>query len=224
MKKPYIKRYKFVEGHSVWIVDGKYIRDNINEEFTNFGLNARFKFIPKNEFWIEKEYGNGKEIKDYIENLLKEVELMKKGVDYAHAFDIADRFEKIYRLKHEKLNPDEKTIIKKIHLNILKKFSKKIKVYVVNGRLVRDYFFIDFTEGGHDLIYKFIPKNEVWIDDDVRRNERDFVILHEIHERNLMKKGIKYEHAHKSASTIEHYCRKNPKLLYKKIDEEIAKI
>ena len=48
MKKPYIKKYKSINGFDVWIVDGKYIRDKINEEFTNFGLNSRFRFIPKN--------------------------------------------------------------------------------------------------------------------------------------------------------------------------------
>ncbi|HIH26179.1 hypothetical protein J4476_06195 [Candidatus Woesearchaeota archaeon] len=224
MKKPYIKKYKSINGFDVWIVDGKYIRDKINEEFTNFGLNSRFRFIPKNEFWIEKEYGKGSEIEYYIKNLLKESELLKKGDGYDYALGVADKFEKLFRLKHEKIKFDKKTIIKKVHLTLLKKFSKKIKVYIVNGRLVRDYFFIDFTEGGHDMVYDFVPKNEVWIDDDIRRTERDFVLLHELHERNLMKNGMKYEHAHNSASTIENFCRKNPKILQNKIKEEIKKI
>ena len=223
MKKPYIKKYKTINDHDIWIVDGKYIRDNINEEFNNFGLNSRFRFIPRKELWIDKEYGNPNEIKYYIKNLLKEVELMEDGMDYDSAFDKADKFERSYRLKHEK-KYDKKTLIKKIHLNLLKKYSKKIKVYIVNGRLVRDYLFIDFTEGGHDFVYDFVPKNELWLDYDIRRTERDFVLLHELYERNLMKKGIKYEHAHKSVSTIEHFCRKNPKILQEKINEEIKKI
>ena len=60
-------------------------------------------------------------------------------------------------------------------MTLLKKYSKKIKVYIVNGRLVRDYLFIDFTEGGHDFVYDFVPKNELWLDYDIRRTERDFL-------------------------------------------------
>jgi hypothetical protein len=227
MKKPYLQKYKVVKGHAVWIVDGKFIRDKINEEFTNFGLNSRFKFIPKNELWIDKEYGNGDEIKYYLKNLLTETELIKNGKNYGPALDIADKIEKNERCKHETLmknHCDKKTIIKKLRLERLEKYSKKINVWIVNGRLVRDYFFIDFTEGGHDLVYDFIPKGEVWIDDDLRKSERVFVLLHEIHERNLMKKGVNYDHAHKSASMIEHHCRKNPRILSKKIKEEIGKL
>lgn len=227
MKKPYIKKYKTINGISVYIVDGKYIRDKINEEFTNFGSSYRFRFIPKNEFWIDKEYGRCNEIKYYVKNLFVESELIKKGKGYDTALDIADKIEKRFRDMNEgikKRHLKRKEIIQKIHSKLLKKYSKKLKVWVVNGRYIRDYYFIDFTEGGHEYVYKFVPKNEVWIEKDLRENERPFVILHEIHERNLMKKGMKYEHAHHSASTIEHECRKNPKLLAIKIKEEMKKI
>jgi hypothetical protein len=38
---------------TVRIVDGVYICGHMDEEFTNFGQHYRFKFIPKNEFWID---------------------------------------------------------------------------------------------------------------------------------------------------------------------------
>lgn len=224
MIKPYIKKYITVKGYTVWIVDGKYIRDKINEEFTNYGLNSRFKFIPKKEFWIDKEYRNGNEVKYYLKNLLIEAKLIKKGLDYNSALEIADKIEKKDRAKHEgilKNHYNKKTVIKKIHLKLLKEYSKKINIWVIRGRFVRDYFFIDFTEGGHDLVYDFIPKNEIWIENDLRKNERGFILLHEIHERNLMKKGLDYESAHKSASLIEHKCRKKPRILHQKIKEEL---
>ncbi len=225
MKKPYIKKYKTVKGYSVYIVDGEYIRDNLNEEFTNFGINPRFKFIPKNELWIDKEYGKINEVKFYLKNMLSEEELIKKGMKYDDALEIGDKIEKRLRKKFDKIKKIPKNeLIKRIHLNLIKKYSHKIKVWIVKGSLVRGYFFIDFTEGGHDLIYNFIPKNEVWIDDDLNPKERGFVILHEIHERNLMKEGKSYESAHNSASKIEHHCRKNPKLLAKKIKEELDRI
>lgn len=224
MNKPYIRKYGEIKGYLVYIVDGKYIRNEINEEFTNFGIYPRFKFIPKKEFWIDKEYGKVEDIKFYLKNLLIEEELMKKGMDYDSAFERGDKAEMEFRKKYNKMRKLSRDIVlKKLHLKIFEKYKGKMKIWIVDGSLVRDYFFIDFTEGGHDLVYKFVPKNEVWIDDDLNPRERDFVILHEIHERNLMKKGMDYNSAHNSSSKIEHHCRKNPELLKKRIKEEIEK-
>jgi hypothetical protein len=98
-----------------------------------------------------------------------------------------------------------------------------LTVWRVSGELVRDLFFIDFTEGGHHYVYHFVPGDEVWIDDDVQPLERKFVILHELHERNLMSHKWSYLRAHRSASHLEYECRHQPSLLDKKIEEEIAK-
>jgi hypothetical protein len=68
-----------------------------------------------------------------------------------------------------------------------------------------------------------VPGDEVWIDDDVQPLERKFVILHELHERNLMSHKWSYLRAHRSASHLEYECRHQPSLLDKKIEEEIAK-
>ena len=105
-------------------------------------------------------------------------------------------------------------------------------------KLVGDFFYIDFTEGGHDKVFDFIPKKEIWIDDDLNPEERLFILVHELHERNLMKKNknitIKkglskldenytkvYDFAHHSASKTEYYCRHNPEKLNKFIQKEL---
>ena len=107
----------------------------------------------------------------------------------------------------------------------MKKYSSnKIKVWVVDGELVRDKYFIDFTEGGHEFVYKFVPKGEVWLDDDLSKRERKFILLHEVHERNLMSKGFKYPEAHHSSSVIEHYCRRRPWKIKKHLRREFEKI
>ena len=69
-------------------------------------------------------------------------------------------------------------------------------------------------------IYNFIPANEVWIDNDITTKERKFVILHELFERALMKKGSDYDSAHIKASEIEKELRLNPK----KINSELKKL
>ena len=83
-----------------------------------------------------------------------------------------------------------------------------LNVYLVNGRYVRDKLDIDYTMGGHDLRYGFIPFAEVWIDDDLSRDERPFVIAHEVKERRLMTKGMSYELAHQGANMVEGKMRR----------------
>lgn len=230
MKKPYIKKYGDVAGFSVWIVDGKYIRDNIDEEFTNYGQHYQFKCIPKEEFWIDKEHGQHSEAEFYIDSMLTLNRLLAGGLSHDEAVKIADERERKERKKSNffKKNlgkiPKKKDGIEKIHMKVLRKYRKgKLKVWLVNGELVRDLFFIDFTEGGHDKVYNFVPKNEIWIDDDVSQKERKFVLLHEVHERNLMKEGLDYNTAHHFSSRIEHRYRKHPKELDKKLQEELKK-
>lgn len=232
MKKPYIKKYKKFKNLTIWLVDGSYIREKIEKEFTNFGQHYRFKFIPQNEFWLDQEYAPGEE-KYYVAHLLVENRLMAEGKSYTEAFKKANLIEKKERRKskliktilEKKLNHEE--IIKKIHKKLLKKYSQKVKVWIVNGELVRGLLFIDFTEGGHDKVYSFVPKNEVWLDDDIFPKERKFILLHELHERNLMCLGWSYDNknkersAHYSASRLEYFCRKNPDLLDKKLKEEL---
>jgi hypothetical protein len=77
--KPYIKKFSEVEGFTVWIVDGKYIRDNIDVEFSNYGQNYMFKFIPENEFWIDKEAIPGEE-NYYVNSMYLINKLKKEGV------------------------------------------------------------------------------------------------------------------------------------------------
>lgn len=224
MKKPYVKKFSTISNFDVWIVDGKYIRENIDEEFTNIGQNYKFKFIPENEFWIDKETVPGEE-KYFIDHLIIERRLMKKGYNYNDAVEKADIIEKRERnkseimkeLKEKRIHKQE--VLNRIHIKLLKPYSGKMKIWIVSGELVRDLFFIDFTEGGHDKVYPFIPEGEVWIDDDLNQKERKFVLLHELFERNLMIKGMKYDSAHKKASEIELKCRHNTKIL----DAELKK-
>lgn len=229
IKKAYIKKFSDISGFKVWIVSGKYIRDNINEEFTNFGEHYSFKFIPKNEFWIDKERNPGEE-KYFIDSMLAMSRLIAKGISCKDAAKVADRIERKERAKSKlmknelKIKKSKRNVIKTVYKSLIKKYSnKKIKIWIVKGELVRDLFFLDFTEGGNDKVYSFIPENEVWIDDDLSLTERKFVLLHELHERNLMSLGKSYDSAHRSSSEIEYFCRKHPKMLEKYIRKEFKK-
>lgn len=228
MRKPYVKNIGSISKFKIWYVDGNYIRKNLSEEFTNFGQHYRFRFIPKNELWIDNEHSK-KEKNFFIDHLLVENRLMSEGKSYEEALAKADRVEQKERKKLNMIKKAEKLkqkeiLIKKIHKKLLKNYSQRIKVWIVKGELVRSIFFIDFTEGGHDYVYNFVPRGEIWLDDDCSPKELKYILLHELHERRLMSKGLPYEKAHRDSSRVEYFCRHNPKKLMQFLKKEINSV
>jgi hypothetical protein len=218
LKPPYVRKADVRGKITVWIVDGSYVRGHIDEEFTNFGQHYRFPFIPVDEFWIDHE-AKQDETSFFIDHLLVEYRLMAKGKSYDEAIVAGDRQERSERrragdVKLMTRQGRELPDAKRVHEQLWRKLENGVSVWIVNGRLVRSVFNIDFTEGGHDHIYEFVPHNEVWIDNDLEASERGYVLLHELHERNRMAGGWPYLKAHDESSRLEYHCRHNPDELH----------
>ncbi len=218
LKPAYIKKIEEHGGFMVWDVDGAYIRGHIDEEFTNFGQHYRFPFIPENEFWIDHE-AKQDETRFFIDHLLTENRLMAKGMPYSKAIEQADKVERAERVRAgdiRKMTNKGKQLPnpEKVHERLWKELENGISVWIVNGRLVRSVFDIDFTAGGHDYVYEFVPEKEVWIDNDIEQEERGYVLVHELHERNRMATGWPYSKAHAESSRIEFHCRHHPEQLH----------
>jgi len=219
----YLKRIGKKGKIKIWLVDGSKIRQDLDREFTNFGQHFRFPFIPKYEFWLDKE-AVFNERRFFIDHLLIEWQLMKNGYSYDKALRLANKKELSERKKTEDFKKiiDKKGIVSvnKVHCRFLKKINNKISIWLVRGRLVRSVLDINFTEGGHDLVYNYIPKNEVWLDNDISAKERIYIILHELYERSLMEQGFTYSESHKKASRIEWQSRHNKE----KLRENLAQV
>jgi len=224
LKKPYIEKAEQHGELQVWIVDGSYIRGHIDEEFTNFGQHYRYPYIPENELWIDHE-AEDDERRFFTDHLLTEHRLMAKGVPYEEALAEADLVERRERRRagdmrrltnHNQQLPD----LGQIHERLWKKLENGISVWIINGRLVRSVFDIDFTAGGHDHVYEYVPNNEVWIDNDVEEQERGYVLLHELHERKKMAEGWPYSKAHRESSLLESRCRHHPDQLHDALSAE----
>jgi len=223
LERAYIEKIDERGDLSVWIVDGAYIRGNVDEEFTNFGQHYRYPYIPVNELWIDREAEHN-EREFFIDHLLVEHRLMAGGMSYEKALPVADREER----KERRRAGDVKKMTrggklpegKDVHERLWKKLESGVSVWIVNGRLVRSVFDIDYTEGGHDYVYEFVPENEVWIDDAIVEPERGYVLLHELHERNRMSKVWPYSKAHAESSRIEYRCRHHPDELHDRLAEE----
>jgi hypothetical protein len=218
---PYLGKVQDIGNIKVYIVDGNYIRTHLEKDFTNFGQHYRWpELIPINEFWIDKE-ANEDELGFFIMHLLTEYELMKSGKEYDYALKEADQVERRERRREEGIRKFKSNIASTTcHKNLYKTSSTGVEIWIVDGKKVRNHFYTDFTEGGHEFIYKWIPKNEVWIDDDLEPQEINFVLLHEFHERNLMEKGMPYSDAHASALDIEYKSRNIPVFLPGYLKEE----
>jgi hypothetical protein len=99
-----------------------------------------------------------------------------------------------------------------------------VQIWLVDGKLIRDHVFIDFTEGGNSHAYKWMPPNEIWLDTDVDESERNFVKLHELHEFNRMTGGMGYERAHDSANITEQAARNKPEILPDLWKDEVSRL
>lgn len=222
----YVKKIEKIGKYSVWLVDGQYIRKEINENFVEYDHHYNHRFVPKYELWIDEET-NPEERKLFINDMFREVGLIKTGENYGEAVKISDFFEKKERVANNKKNntdwlgKNRKELVEKICKKFLSHYSGKVGVWLVDGKMVRDFFLVDYAEGGHDKVYNFIPKNEIWIEEALSDSEIDFIILHELHERFLMSQGKKYSEAHKSATLVEDYYRDHPEGLEERIKKEI---
>ena len=226
-KNIYIKKINTAGDSAVWLVDGALIRKEINENFVKCADNNQFNFVPKNEFWIDEDL-DPKEYRYFIDRFIYEQGLMDSGKNYAKADKKADEFEKEERQNSPEVRQiaesNKKELLEKIKNKIIKKFSGEIKIWLVDGNLVRSFFLLDYCEGGHDKVYPFIPTSEIWIEKALSPQERKFIILHELHERYLMGRGKSYKNAHIGATEVEDYYRENPKEdLEARIKEEMRK-
>jgi hypothetical protein len=190
----------------IYEVNGKEVRDGPEPEFTNFAEHYRFPdLIPENEYWVDVEVAKDDEWPAFIVNMNVYHHCRADGVAHEAAVDRAGQAEKKFRLRTEpsKILHTHHFIVE--HITTL----GAISVDVVDGRAIRDDLYIDWTEGGHDLRYKFQPKNSIWIDNDLAVSERMAVIVHEAVERMLMALGWSYERAHEFATLVERAYRRD---------------
>lgn len=83
-------------------------------------------------------------------------------------------------------------------------------IYLVDGETVRDEIDVDFTNGGNEARYHYVPRSEIWIDDAQHALDRTATALHELVERDLMlRHGMSYDAAHDAANGHERAFRRD---------------
>jgi hypothetical protein len=212
---PVIQLYATRGKYKVYIVDGAKAR-KLDEEITNWATSKTSKMVPKNEIWLDKA-NNTDEYPALMDQAITYDKAIEQGQGKDEAYGIADRKyeDEVGALKGDNENknkPPNPAITKKVELKKIGIAPDGGSIILVDGEGVRKSLDPVWTEGGHDLVYKFIPKSygdkpRYWIDDQVDQKEIPYMILHETTERPLMAKGEPYEKAHREASKKEHQER-----------------
>ena len=78
-----------------------------------------------------------------------------------------------------------------------------LQVWVVDGSYIRGHMDEEFTNFGQHYRYRYIPLNELWIDQENGAGEQQFFIDHLLVERRLMARGMPYEAALPAADRAE---------------------
>jgi hypothetical protein len=79
-----------------------------------------------------------------------------------------------------------------------------LEVWRVEGRRVRDEVDVEFTNGAHFFIRRYVPPNEIWLDREAPGSgEWVFWATHQIVERRLMAGGVPYLGALRRANLAE---------------------
>jgi hypothetical protein len=190
------------------LVDGEWIRNHMDIDFTNGAHHLTRPYIPHDEIWIDREAPGAGELEFLIRHQVRQRELMLGGTPYLKALSRCNRLERRERrAAWRRPLPNGPQARERVHKERIGEVPEA-DLWLVDGRAVRDLFDPNFTEGGHHLRYRFIPRREIWIDDALVASERHFVIAHETHELDLMLEGMAYYPAHDRALELEKRLRR----------------
>ena len=211
-KKLYCHRF----GYKVYLVDGESVRNqsHSDEEFGGVCIHPQFpELIPTNEIWIERD-SRPEEIPILIETAAHQLRLLAKGANQNDAYQAAIKHEKKLRealkLTSTKRKKRNRKVPSDVYIKLYKKLSDDTKVWLVDGEKVRDLYKTDYTQGGHSVVYDFIPDGEIWLEYGLDPEEIPFILYHELFERTLMtNKHMSYDKAHVKAANAEYKAREN---------------
>ena len=204
-------------GMKIVRVDSKTFRNTSlpHEEFCTVAIHEDFPdAIAKNEIWVDSSVSK-KELPHIVSGAMARIKHLRKG-------DSSIRSYKNGLAVDAKGRHGQK--VKKKHYVSLSDPKGKINVFFVSGFAVRSSHKTGFSQGGHGYVYKWIPKDEIWIEDE-EREEVAPILAHEYVEMAMMRDlGIPYEDAHAIASKVEKHFRErgfNPRD-YKRMTDNIG--
>ena len=215
IRKRFYRRYG---DYTVFVVDGEAVRDSRpegDEEFGEWSIHAYFpSLIPENEIWLEDDLPET-EYPFVLANALTQLRRLGCGASKDAAYKAGNTAEQRLRQMRDADLVKAGQIYVRQYVQI-----GPITVWLVNGEVVRDRYYVPFIEGGNHGRYVWIPTSEVWLEYTMHPDELPFILVHECVERYLMLvHGWKYDRAHKFASNVEYAQRSRGRL---SVDDAVA--
>lgn len=209
---PYVEfQGRTPDGLSVWLVDGDDVRDLIDPDFTDYGEHAHDAYVPEAEIWIDAET-KPSEVEFFVTSAERERRLSESDHTYDLVHDQVDAASRGER----QLDDDALDDVQTSQLAS----EGPVEVWVVDGEAVRRRFDPDFIYGGHWLVYPFIPRCTIWLEDTLSDTERPAILLHELSECVDMAQGMAYKPAHRRATALELDARRDPARVWELIRQQ----
>ena len=204
-------------GYKVYSVNALAVRNSGpgNEEFDNFAIHDELpRLIPKDEIWVA-ERALPREGVFFIADALTRLQEAARGMPEGAAYTAGLHVQRFLREKWDGLDyrggKPHKRVPARVyggHYLTLADPEFPIEVWLVDGSVVRGLYKTDYTEGGHGYVYRWVPKDEIWVESTVDRRELPLVVAHEYLELRLMRdEGLAYDPAHAIAAKLEYQLR-----------------
>lgn len=174
------------------LVDGYKIRNTLDTNFAGYSTADYAAYVPAGEIWLE----------DYLQP--ERAHFLNLATRETRWFKQGKSFEQLWG----ELTQEAQKQLPRPEFALKSQQKNGLKIIYVNGALVRKFFDPYFLLGGHDLVYPYIPANEIWLDALNYEKDQPFTLIHELHERRLMAKKMDYESAHDFALAQERYWRR----------------
>lgn len=189
----------------VFLVDGEKVRGSsvaaqeFGESASHFTLPL---VVPEGEIWIEDDVAPA-ERPFVISGALR--------IAAARDYDAGIRYEKHVRQKAGLVDSDYQgeLLSADCYVRQLGTLPNGVAVWLVDAEKVRDETKTDFIEGGHDLVYHWLPPKTIILDADLHADELPLILDHEATERRRMANGMKYLKAHDFADKEEFSARQH---------------
>jgi hypothetical protein len=96
-----IRKEYIGESHGIkfYYVDGKFIRDHVDDDFCLAGNPGRYKYVPMGEIWADRMHDLGDQAPDMIHEYREMKKMIDEGWDYDRAHEYARKIERTVRLK-----------------------------------------------------------------------------------------------------------------------------
>src|SRR6185295_4528710 len=140
MRKPYLAHLGRHEHLALHLVDGEWIRNHLDIDFTNAAHHLTRPYIPQHEIWVDREAPGAGEIEFLVRHQIRQRDLMLRGVSYLRALARCNRVERRERRavcrRPLPLGAAARRRVRREQLGL----AADALLWLVDGRAVRDLF------------------------------------------------------------------------------------